>query len=196
MSEIKSALEIALERTQNVEANKEALEANTYITEGKKAVSRFLSEDEVDLKKQLEGFDKKHLPHVREGVLQALLVNIKLPAEEMALLQSKKAGKGFYALISDTRHLDKLLNQMEQFLSDFLQERKRVVEAMDQRFQPILQQKEQAMSQQLGTRVKIDPSMDPDYQKMLRENMTILEERYSEVLDRVRQELRRLSGTA
>jgi len=41
MSVIKSALEIALERTQNVEANKEALEANTYATEGKKAVSHF-----------------------------------------------------------------------------------------------------------------------------------------------------------
>ena len=82
---------------------------------------------------------------------------------------------------------------MEQFLEDFLKERKRVVEAVEQRFQPILQQKEQAMSQQVGARVKIDPAMDPDFQKMLRENMTILEDRYNQVLTRVKQELRRLS---
>ena len=58
MSEIKSALEIALERTQDVVANKEALEANTFMTEGKKAVSKFLSEENIDLKKLMEGFDK------------------------------------------------------------------------------------------------------------------------------------------
>jgi hypothetical protein len=194
MSEIKSALEIALERTQNVEANKEALEANTYITEGKKAVSKFLSEENVELKKLLEGFEKKHLAHVKEGALQALVANLKLPIDEMSLLQSRKAGQGFQALVADTKHLGKLLNQMEQFLGDFLQERKRVVEAVEQRFEPILRQKEQAMSQQLGARIKIDPAMDPDYQKMLRDNMTILEDRYNQVLDRVKQELRRLSG--
>ena len=194
MSEIKSALEIALERTQDVEANKEALEANTFVTEGKKAVSKFLSEDDFDLKKLLEGFDKKQLRHVKEGALQALLANLKLPVDEMSLLQSRKAGKGFYALVADGKHLGKLLNQMEQFLGDFLQERKRVVEAVEQRFHPILRQKEQAMSQQVGARVKIDPAMDPDFQKMLRENMTILEDRYNEVLSRAKQELRRLSG--
>jgi hypothetical protein len=194
MSEIKSALEIALERTQNVEANKEALEASTFITEGKKAVSKFLSEEDVDLGKRLSGFDKKHVAHVREGALQALLANLKLPADEVSLLQSKKAGKGFYALVADAKHLGKLLNQMEQFLGEFLQERSRVVEAVEQRFQPILQQKEQAMAQQLGARVKIDPAMDPDFQKMLRNNLTILEDRYSEVLSRVKEELRRLSA--
>ena len=194
MSVIKSALEIALERTQNVEANKEALEANTYATEGKKAVSQFLSEENVDLKKLLDGFDKKHLGHVKEGAVQALLANVKLPADEMSLLKSKKAGKGFYALVSDSKHLGKMLNQMEQFLADFLQERKRVVEAVDQRFEPIRRQKEQAMSQQLGTKVKIDPAMDPDYQKLLRNNLTILEDRYTQVLGQVKQELRRMSG--
>ena len=193
MSEIKSALEIALERTQDVEANKEALEANTFLTEGKRAVSKFLSEEDIDLKKLLEGIDKKHFRHAKDGALQALLANLKLPADEMGLLQSKKAGKGFYALVTDSKHLGKLLNQMEQFLEDFLQERRRVVEAVEQRFQPILQQKEQAMSQQVGARVKIDPAMDPDFQKMLRENMTILEDRYKQVLDRVKGELRRLS---
>ncbi len=194
MSEIKSALEIALERTRDVEANKEALEANTYATEGKKAVSKFLSEENVNLGELLDGFDKKHLSHVKEGAIQALLANLKLPADEMSLLQSKKAGKGFHALVSDSKHLGKLLNQMEQFLADFLQERKRVVEAVYQKFEPILRQKEQAMSQQLGAKVKIDPVMDPDYQKLLRDNLTILEDRYAQVLGQVKQELRRMSG--
>jgi hypothetical protein len=193
MSEIKSALEIALEKTKDVEANKESLEASRYITEGKKTVSRFLSEDDVDLKKLLGEFAGKQTKHVREGALQALLANVKLPSDEMSLLQSKKAGKGFYALVNDAKRLAKLLSQMEQFLEDFLQERRRVVEAVDKRFAPILKQKEQAMSQQLGASVKIDPAMDPEYQKLLRDNLTILEDRYNQVLGQVKQELRRMS---
>ena len=37
-------------------------------------------------------------------------------------------------------------------------------------------------------------ALDPDFQKMLRENITILEDRYNQVLARVKQELQRLSG--
>jgi hypothetical protein len=193
MGEIKSALEIALEKTKDVAANKESLEASKYATEGKKAVSKFLSEEIEDLAVSLGSFDKQHLKHVKQGALEALLANLKLPVDELALLKIKRAGKGFFALVSDSRRLDKLLNQMYQFLEGFLEERRRVVEAVDQRFAPVLKQKEEAMSQQLGTRVKIDPAMDPDYQKLLRENLTILEDRYNQALGQAKRELRRMS---
>jgi hypothetical protein len=44
----------------------------------------------------------------------------------------------------------------------------------------------------MGTRVKIDPAMDPQFQKLLRDNLALLEERYGEVLEQVRQELRKM----
>lgn len=193
MSVIKSALEIALERTKDVEADREALEANQYITEGKKAVSRFFSEDSVDLKELIGKFDARHQARVREGVFQALSANLKLPMDEMSLLQSRKAGKAFSAIVSDPKRLAKLLGQMEQFLEDYLQERKRVLDAVEKKYAPVLRQKEDEMSRQVGARVKIDPAMDPGFQKLLRENLAILEERYGEVLNQVRQELRRMS---
>jgi hypothetical protein len=193
MAEIKSALEIALEKTREVEANRESLEANRFGTEGKRAVSKFFSDDEVDLKALLSAYEGKQRKWVREGALQALLANLKLPVDELSLLQAKRTGQGFHALVDDTKRLGKLLSQMEQFLQDFLQERKRVVEAVDQRFAPVLRQKEEQLSRQMGARVRIDPAMDPDYQKLLRENLAILEDRYNQVLEQVRQELRRMS---
>jgi hypothetical protein len=44
----------------------------------------------------------------------------------------------------------------------------------------------------MGARVKIDPAMDPQFQKLLRDNLALLEERYGEVLEQVRQELRKM----
>ena len=192
MGIIKSAIEIALERTQGVEADKEALEANRFVTEGKKAVSRFLAEDGVDLKAILAGYKGKEAGWVREGVFQALSANVRLPFDEMALLGAKKAGKGFQALSSDPKKLTRLSAQMEQFLEDYLAERRRLVEAVEKKYAPVLRQKEEEMSRQMGQRVRLDPAMDPQFQKLLRDNLAMLEERYSEVLEQVRQELRKL----
>lgn len=192
MAEIKSALQIALERTKGVEADKEALAANRFITEGKKAVSRFLSEEDIDLKQVLAGYGGKEAAWVKEGMFQALAANLKLPYDELGLVASKKAGKGFAAIVNDPKKLSRLLAQMEQFLADYLQERNRLVEAVEKKYAPILRQKEEEMSRQMGARVKIDPAMDPQFQKMLRDNLALLEERYGEVLEQVRQELRRM----
>jgi hypothetical protein len=192
MAEIKSALEIALERTKGVEADKEALAANQFITEGKKAVSRYLSEDNVDLKQTLAGYGGKEASWVKEGIFQALAANLKLPYDELALVATKKAGKGFGALVNDPKKLGRLLVQMEQFLADYLQERHRLVEAVEKKYAPLLRQKEEEMSRQMGARVKIDPAMDPQFQKLLRDNLALLEERYGEVLEQVRQELRKM----
>ena len=192
MAVIKSALEIALERTQGVEADKEALEASRFITEGKKAVSRFLAEDGVELKSLIAKYQGKEAAWVREGVFQALSANLHLPFDEMALLGAKKAGKGFQALASDAKKLARLLAQMEQFLEDYLGERRRLLEAVEKKYAPIQRQKEEEMSRQMGQRVRIDPAMDPQFQKMLRDNLALLEGRYTEVLEQVRQELRKL----
>ena len=192
MGVIKSALEIALERTKGVEADKEALEASRFVTEGKKAVSRFLAEEGFDLKQAIAGSGGKQAAWVREGVFQALSANLKLPFDEMALLGTKKAGKGFQALVSDAKKLGRLLTQMEQFLEDYLGERRRLVEAVEKKYAPILRQKEEEMGRQMGQRVRIDPAMDPQFQKLLRDNLAMLEERYAEVLEQVRQELRKL----
>ena len=102
MAIIKSALEIALERSKDVEADRESLEVSRFVTEGKKLASKFLAEaeaqEEVDLKGEIEKFDPKPRKSVKEGVLQALLANLTLPVDEMALLKGKRAAKGFSAL--------------------------------------------------------------------------------------------------
>jgi hypothetical protein len=125
-------------------------------------------------------------------VLQALLANLTLPADEMSLLQGKRAAKGFTALSPDPKQVSRLLNQIDQFLGEYLEERKRLVSAVEQRYAPTLRQKEQEMSRQLGAPVKIDPMMDPGFQKMLRENLAILEDRYGEAMGQAKQQLRRL----
>ena len=194
MGKIKSAIEIALEKTQDVEVDRESLEVSRYNVEGKRAVSKFFADPEIELKKLIKDYSGKQLTWVKEGIFQALMANLKLPVDEMALKQGRRTREGFYAIIRDAKRLGKLMTQMEHFLEEFLEERKRLVEAVEKQYAPILKQKEEQMSRQMGNPVRIDPASDPEFQKLIRQNLTLLEDRYGQVLDQVRGELEKMTG--
>ena len=194
MARIKSALEIALENTRDIEANKEALEANQYGTEGRRLVSRFLSEPELDLAGELKKFDGRKQQWVREGVFNALQQNLVLPVDELALKGGRRVREGFFALITDAKKLTRLLAQLEQFLGEHLEERKRVQTALEQQYAPRLRQKEQELSKQMGAPIRIDPLQDPEFVQLLKQNLVLLEDRYTRVLEEVKGELRRMAG--
>ncbi|HEB10931.1 MAG TPA: hypothetical protein ENI06_06930 [Spirochaetales bacterium] len=194
MTEIKSALEIALERTKNVEASKESLEASKYNTEGKRLVSRFLNDENADLAKELKSFDSSKVKWVRAGIYEALSTNLILPIDEVAFKKSKRVREGFFCVIKDVKKLNRLMNQLENFLGEYLEERKRQQAAVEEQYAPRLRQKEEEMSKQLGAPVKIDPMQDPEFGQLLRKNMVMLEDRYSSVLKEVKQELDNMFG--
>ena len=61
-------------------------------------MSRYLGDPEVDLQELLEPFEGKQAGWVRDGVRDALLSNLTLPADEFALKRSRRAAEGFGAL--------------------------------------------------------------------------------------------------
>lgn len=194
MARIKSALEIALENTRDIEANKETLEASRYTTEGKKLVSRYLGDPEVNLAQELRSYQAQPLAWVREGILQSLLQNLVLPVDELALKSSRRVRDGFAAIVADAKKLGRLMSQLEGFLNEYLEERRRVQAAVEQQYAPRLRQKEQELSKQIGSPVRIDPMQDPEFVQMLRQHLVMLEDRYNRVLEEVKGELRRMSG--
>ena len=50
------------------------------------------------------------------------------------------------------------------------------------------------MSRQVGNPVRLDPASDPEFQKLIRQNLTMLEDRYGQVLNQVRGELEKMTG--
>ena len=189
MGEIKSALEIALERTKSVEGNREAVEADRYQKEGKVIVSKLLSESDFNLKDSLKGYDKKHLRWVREGMNQVLLANLVLPQDQLGLGKLKNVGEAFYSVINSKQHLSKMFSQLESFFDEYLQEKERLKEALQKQYMPRLRQKEEEMSKKLGQPVHIDINSDPEYHSLLRRGMAQLEERYGSVLSRVKKDI-------
>ena len=124
----------------------------------------------------------------------ALLSNLTLPADEFALKRSRRAGEGFSALSDNERKLRMLLNQLDQFFQEYLGERNRMQEEVDRAYEPRRQQKEAELAKKTGQRVQINPQTDPEYVAMIRQQLTMVDDRYGQVLQGVRDELIAMSA--
>ena len=191
---IKSSLEIALERTKDVQADPENLLASGFITAGKKLVPQFLNDPEFSLARKVREHSGKERNWVSEGVFEALSSNLALPSDEYGLKRNRRAMEGFSAVLRDQRRLRIMSQQLEQFFTEYFQERQQLKQNVDRQYGPRLQQKEEELARRTGSRVRIDPATDPEYVQLLRQQMALLEDRYGNVLQQVKQELSSMFG--
>ncbi len=190
MGVIKSAYEIAMENSKDIEANKELVETTRLRDEGKKLVSKVLEDPTFDVKAALKAFEGPSLKAVKEGLLQSLLANLVLPSDELATKSPKRIGDAISAIVSDARKVSMIFSQLDGFFKEYLGERKRLAEAIDRQYAPRLKKKEEEMSRQMGRQVKINPASDPEYQAMTRQYLSQLDAKYGEVLDGAKEEIR------
>jgi Family of unknown function (DUF6657) len=190
MGVIKSAYQIAMENSKDIEANKELVETTRLRDEGKKLVSRLLDDASFDIKAAFKAFEKQQLAWVREGLIQSLLANLVLPVDEFSLKNNKRIGDAFSATVTDAKKAGMIFSQLDTFFKEYLAERKRLVEAVDRQYAQVRKKKEEELSRQLGRPVKINPAADPEYQAMIRQYLAQLDVKYNEVLDGAKEELK------
>ena len=191
---IKSSLEIALERTKDVQADPENLQASGFVTAGKKLVSQYLNDPEFSLARNIRKHDGKERQWLSQGVFDALSSNLALPSDEYGIKRNRRAMEGFSAILRDQRRLRIMGQQIEQFFAEYFQERQQLKQHVDRQYAPRLQQKEEELARRTGTRVRLDPATDPEYVQLLRQQMALLEDRYGNVLQQVKQELSSMFG--
>jgi hypothetical protein len=184
---IKSALEIALENTKNVEGDKQALETKKYSDEGRRLVAKLFDDAAFDLKAALKAYDKKQLAWVREGMIQSLLSNVVLPLDEFAIKRNKQVGDIIVAAGSDARKLNMVFGQLDGFYKGYIDERKQLMQALEKQYAPKLRRKEEEMSKQMGQRVKINPAQDPEFAAMQRQYMAQLDLKFGDELDKAKE---------
>lgn len=192
MAPIKSAWEVALDNTKDIEGSKETLAASTARDEGRKLAAKALDDPSFGLKEALKAVDRARVNLVREGLIQSLLANLVLPFDEFALRKNKQVGAAVSASVSDARKVSAIFGQLENFFREYLEERKRMVEAIERQYAPKLKKKEDEMSRQMGQRVRINPAQDPEFQAMLRDYLAQLDGKYDGVLANAKEEIRQL----
>lgn len=189
MAVIKSALEIALEKTEGVKPDKESVKAHELRQEGQRIASQALSDPEADPAKRLAAFSGTDAASVKEGYYQTLFANITLPLDETGLETLDKIHAALNMLAKDKRQLQHIHQQLRQFFTQYLEDRKRLEDALLKQFAGKLRQKEEQLSRQVGAPVKLNPASDPEFANAYKLNQGQLDSRYGQALEQFKQEI-------
>ena len=194
MAQIKSALEIALARTENVASDKEGLRLKELEEKGKKIASVYLNDhqDAKKLKTEISAFsgeDKKIILKAARTVLDS---NFTLPAYDDFSIHLKILEEGYTALSGDPNQMATFFKEVAGFFKQYTDAKNQLAEALKARLEQVAKTKSQQVAAQTGMQMEIPPESLPEYAKAYRENLAKISEQYKEALDQVKEGLREI----
>ncbi len=192
MGEIKSALELALERTNSVQGDKKLIVKNSMIDAGRRAAFEFLEKGDKKtdiLEEALKKAGKENTAWIKEGMFKVFATNMKLPENEASLVKINILKEGLLAIAERKKEMSLVFSQAEQLFRQYLQNKAGVQENLLKNYGRKLQEKEKLLSQQLGKEVHLAPEKDPEYQEYLHKMTGQLDDQYHEVLMKIREEI-------
>ncbi len=193
MGEIRSAIDIALEKTADIQGSKKSVDSRAVKNAGKKAAGDFMaSGDASELEKLIASESKENRSLINEGAISILLAGIQLPAAGADLEKLNRMGAGLEILLPNSG-LVPLFAQVSQIMSQYLAERERLEKTLEQQFLPRLRAKQQEAAKRYGQAIPMELSQDGEYLGALTKNKRMLEQKYQSVIEEVRGRVREIA---
>jgi hypothetical protein len=187
MGRIKSALELALERTESVKSDKGSIDQFEAKQRGKKLANAFLENPKDGLEGEIKKAPKEEQRALKQGIFDVLIAQVTLPVMKDDEKRIEAAGKGLAAVIPGPQ-FGMLYKQFLQAISQYLGEMAQYDEAIRRQYAPNLRQKEEELTRRYGRAVKIDPLQDPEFVAFYTQNMNALKGNYQALVDQVREQ--------
>jgi hypothetical protein len=188
---IKSALEIAMERTESVRSDKGSIDLFEAKQRGKKLANEFLESiaggDAVSLEQEIKQTPAEQRASFRQGIFDMLVSQIVLPLSPEDEKRIEAAGKGLQAVIGDGK-FTALCKQLSQYLSRYAAEAQQYDTALKQQYAPKLRQKEEEFARRTGQQIRLDPFQDPEFVAYYNQNMNALKANYQQIVDQVKEQ--------
>ena len=192
MGEIKTALEIALERSQTIKSDKSSIEQFEMKQQGKKLANAFLA-GAADIAEEIKKTPKEGRESLKQGVFDVLIAQIALPASDDDRKRIEKTGEGLN-LVIEKKEFSALFKELMQIIGQYLQEASHYEQMIRQQYAPKLRQKEEELSRRLGREVRIDPLQDPEFVAFYSQHIKALRGNYEAVIDQAKEETRKMFG--
>lgn len=191
MGQIKSALELALEKTANVKVDKEAVLRKEAYKNGRIIGTKFLEQPEMDIQDEIKKSGTKEVTEMKKGILDTLLANIILPqGDEINQIGLEKLEKGTNAVISQQENVTYVYQQILGLFQQYLENRNHYKEQLAAQYAPKLQEKAEKMRQQFGESIELTPESDPEFMQLLHQHLSQLEEQYQSALNQGKEQLK------
>ena len=191
MGKIKSALEIAMERTESVTSDRSSIGHFEAKQKGKKLANEYLEGSVKSLEDEIKKLGGEEQASLKQGIFDILISQITLPVVKDDMNRIEAAGKGLNAVIGGKRFAD-IAKQMVGVLNQYLDEAEQYEEAIKRQYAPKLRQKEEEITRRIGRHIKLDPFQDPEFVAFFNQNMNALKANYEGAIAQIREEATRL----
>ncbi|MDR2072630.1 MAG: hypothetical protein LBP60_04255 [Spirochaetaceae bacterium] len=193
MGRIKSALEIAMEKTEAVKGDRTSIDLYAARQQGKRLANQYLA-GEISL---LAGCEKdkdgSQADAIRQGCFDVFISQITLPVVPEDLKRLEAIGRGLAEII-EHKGFSQLYQQYLAAVSQYLNEAAQYEEAVKRQYAPKLRQKEEELARRIGRHIKLDPFQDPEFVAFYTQNMNALKTNYEGLANQVREQARLLFG--
>jgi len=183
MAEIKSALELALEKAERYgKASREELAAAQYQEQGRQLAVKFLK-GEGDLEADLQDLPPQAQEAARVAIKEVFLRNIGLPRNGEGDERLDRALAGLMLVAAQKREMARLKGELEQLLQQFLQIRNNAVQQLKARFSQGVNQVQRAMEAKTGQKTRLESEHLPQFQEEWRRFYGSLQDQFEPMLD-------------
>ena len=187
MGEIKSALEIAMEKAERLgKASREELEKERWQSKGKKIAAQYINGEIESLRQELEKLPPGEIQEAISGAVEVLIRNIILPRDKFQWDNIKKAISGLTDLKGTsvrqvTDRIVELLKMYEHTVNQYQ-------EQVKAQFQAKLGGLQQAIAQQYGQEVaaSLDLEALPEFQQEWGKIRSEIDSQFEEQLNQMK----------
>lgn len=199
MAIIKSAWELALEKTEKLQVDPIKIKRDLKVKEGRQSAGSFLSDTDATketIKQQYDAVPAEDMEAFKEGMALTMLSNLALPRNAAFKDAFTKVLDLGLILGEGNEQVVQLLGQLEGFFTQYLENQEDLVERMKQQFAPALQQKEAQLRKQYGPNFTLRPEQDPEFMKLLDKQLSQLDEQYTNILTQAKAQIKEMLGIA
>jgi hypothetical protein len=190
LAEIKSALELALEKAEQYgKASPEEMAAAQSQEQGSQLAVQFLK-GEGDLASDLKNLPSQVQPAAKLAIKEVFLRNIGLPRENTIDPLQDRALEGLVLVADNPKNMARLQTELEQILQQFLQIRHNALQQLKGRFAGGVEQMQRAMEVQYRQRVNLDAEHLPQFQEEWRRFLGQLNDQFEPMLEGLKDRMR------
>ncbi len=190
MAEIKSALELALEKAEQYgRASVEEMAIAQYQEQGCQLAVQYLKR-EGDLATDLKNLPPKAQAAARLAIKEVFLRNIGLPRENSVDPRQDRALEGLVLAADNPKNMARLQTELEQLLQQFLQVRSNALQQLKGRFAAGAGQMQRNMETQYGQKVRVDAESLPQFQEEWRRFLGQLQDQIDPMLEGLKEKMR------
>lgn len=193
MGRIKSALEIALEKTENMEIDHEKIKHNSDIDSIRRIAGSYLSGDEEmteeNLKEKLSAFPSSLQ---REAIATVVLNSMVLPQDENGLEEKTKKISTLISLVFQNEKIVSYYGEISQHLSQYPKHKEELLSRLKEQLEPMLREKEATLREKYGQSVHLSIEDDKESMETIRQYLERLSSQYQETLSSAKDEMKRM----